>query len=74
MNADAFRYLYDYHFTENHKIWDKYVAPFLNEQFTQSVDYSHGFVRDRIVHLMNMAVGWFPCGFTGGFFPFLDRP
>ena len=59
MNADAFRYLYDYHLTENHKIWDEYVAPLLHEQFKQSVDYSHGSVRDQIVHLMNVDEIWF---------------
>lgn len=25
MNANAFRHFYDYHFTENRKIWDSYV-------------------------------------------------
>jgi hypothetical protein len=26
MNADAFRHFYDYHFAENHKLWDRYVT------------------------------------------------
>lgn len=25
MNADAFRQFYDYHFSENRKIWDSFV-------------------------------------------------
>ncbi len=54
MNANAFRHFYDYHFTENRKIWDRYVTPLSHEQFTQHVDYSHGSVRDQIVHLMSV--------------------
>jgi|GEM_PF-3570124 hypothetical protein len=64
MNGDAFRYLYDYHFTQNHKIWDMYVTPLLNEQFTQSVDYSQRSIRDRILHLMNIDEIWFSFAVT----------
>ena len=59
MNANAFRHFYDYHFTENRKIWDSYVTPLSYEQFTQHVDYSHGSVRDQIVHLMSAEDTWF---------------
>ena len=59
MNADAFRYLYDYHFTENHKMWDRYVTSLSEEQFTQGVDYSHGSVRDQTVHLLSVDEIWF---------------
>jgi len=59
MNANVFRHFYDYHFTENRKIWDSYVTPLSYEQFTQHVGYSHGSVRDQIVHLMNVDEIWF---------------
>ena len=59
MNADVFRHFYDYHFTENRKIWDSYVAPLSYEQFTQAVDYSHGSVRNQIVHIMSTDDAWF---------------
>lgn len=59
MNANAFRHFYEYHFTENRKIWDSYVAPLSDEQFTQDVGYSHGSVRDQIVHLMSVDELWF---------------
>jgi uncharacterized damage-inducible protein DinB len=59
MNADAFRHFYDYHFAENRKIWDTYVTPLSHEQFTQEVDYSHGSVRDQIIHLMSVDDAWF---------------
>ncbi len=59
MNADAFRHLYGYHFAENRKIWESYIGPLSQEQFTQAVDYSHGSVRDQIVHLMDVDEAWF---------------
>jgi len=59
MNAHAFRHFYGYHFAENRKIWDSYVTQLSHEQFTQAVDYSHGSVRDQIVHLMSVDEGWF---------------
>jgi uncharacterized damage-inducible protein DinB len=59
MNANAFRHFYGYHFTENRKIWDTYVTSLSHEQFTQEVDYSHGSVRDQIVHLMSVDDTWF---------------
>ena len=59
MHANAFRHFYDYHFTENRKLWDSYVTPLSLEQFTQHVDYSHGSVRDQIVHLINADELWF---------------
>lgn len=59
MNADAFRHFYSYHFAENRKIWDGYVAQLSAEQFTQGVKYSHGSVRDQIAHLINADDVWF---------------
>ena len=59
MNAKAFRHFYDYHFAESRKIWDSYVNQLSHEQFTQQAGYSHGSVRDQLVHLMNVDEGWF---------------
>jgi uncharacterized damage-inducible protein DinB len=59
MNANAFRHFYDYHFTENRQLWDSYVTPLSQEQFTQAVDYSQGSVRDQIVHLISADDTWF---------------
>lgn len=59
MNADAFRQFYGYHFAENRKLWDWFVKRLSPEQFTQSMGYSHGSVRDQLVHLMNVEEGWF---------------
>jgi uncharacterized damage-inducible protein DinB len=59
MMADVFRHFYDYHFSENRNIWDTYIAPLADEQFTQNEGYSHGSVRNQIVHLMSVDDTWF---------------
>jgi uncharacterized damage-inducible protein DinB len=59
MNADAFRQFYEYHFGENRKIWDRYISQLSDEQFTQPVGYSHGSVRDQIVHIIDVDDAWF---------------
>lgn len=59
MNAHAFRHFYDYHFTENRTLWDRYITQLSHEQFTQAVGYSHGSVRDQIIHLMSVDDDWF---------------
>ena len=59
MNADAFRHFYGYHFAENRNLWDSYIMPLSQEQFNQDVDYSHGSVRNQIVHLISVDDMWF---------------
>ena len=59
MNAETFRHFYNYHFSENRNIWDRYVMPLSQDLFTRNVDYSHGSVRNQIVHLMSVDDTWF---------------
>ncbi len=59
MNADAFRHLYDYHFSENRNLWDRYVSQLTDEQFMQPAGYSHGSVRNQILHMINVDNTWF---------------
>jgi uncharacterized damage-inducible protein DinB len=59
MNANAFRHFYEYHFAENHKIWETVITSLSHERFTQHVGYSHGSVRDQIVHLVSVDDTWF---------------
>jgi uncharacterized damage-inducible protein DinB len=59
MNANAFRHFYEYHFTENRKIWDSYIASLPYEQFIQDTGYSHGSVREQVIHLMSVDEVWF---------------
>ncbi len=59
MNADAFRYLFEYHFSENRSLWDRYIMALPQEQFTQPIPYSIGSVRNQIVHLIDVDEAWF---------------
>jgi uncharacterized damage-inducible protein DinB len=59
MNANAFRHFYEYHFSENRKIWDSYIPSLSHEQFTQEVSYSRGSVRNQVVHIMSVDEAWF---------------
>jgi uncharacterized damage-inducible protein DinB len=59
MDANAFRQYYEYHFTENRKIWDSCISSLSWEQFTQAVNYSHGSVRNQLVHIMSADDSWF---------------
>lgn len=59
MNTDALRHLFGYHFAENRLLWDKLVAQVSWEQFTRPSDYSHGSVRDQIIHLISVDNTWF---------------
>lgn len=59
MNADAFRHFYNYHLAENRKIWDTCITALSHEQFTRVVNYSHGSVREQIVHLIDADDVWF---------------
>ncbi len=73
MNADAFRHLYEYHFTINRKIWDRCVVPLPQELFTRKVDYSVGSVRNQVVHMLNIDERWFS-GLRGATAARLHRP
>jgi uncharacterized damage-inducible protein DinB len=59
MNANAFRHFYDDHLTENRKIWDCYIALPTYEQLIKDVGFSHGSVREQIIHLMSVDEVWF---------------
>jgi uncharacterized damage-inducible protein DinB len=59
MNANAFRHLFDYHFAENRKIWDRYITSLTDEQFTQPVGYSRGSVQDQTLHIISCDTVWF---------------
>ncbi|NJK81253.1 MAG: hypothetical protein HC914_15750 [Chloroflexaceae bacterium] len=64
MPAYIFRQFYDYHFSENRKLWDSAILALSQEQFTRHIDYSVGSVRNQIVHLINVDDAWF-CGLRG---------
>ena len=59
MNANAFRQIFNYHFSENRKIWDNTITQLSQEQFAQDAPYSHGSVRNQVVHMMSVDDTWF---------------
>lgn len=59
MNTTIFQQLYDYHFAENHKTWNWYINDLPQQQFTQKSEYSHGSVRNHLVHLMSVEMPGF---------------
>jgi uncharacterized damage-inducible protein DinB len=59
LNANAFRYLFDYHFSENRRLWDEFIAPLSMESFISDSRYSHGSVRGQLIHLMDVDDIWF---------------
>lgn len=59
MNANAFRQYYDYHFSENRKLWDRYITRLSYEQFTQPANYSRGSVREQLLHIIEADEIWF---------------
>lgn len=58
MDANAFRHLYEYHFAENRTLWNACIT-LSDDRFTQTIAYSHGSVRNQIVHLMSVDETWF---------------
>ncbi len=59
MHADALRHFYSYHFAENRALWERHITRLTAEQFTQPLAYSHGSMRDQILHLMDVDDIWF---------------
>ncbi|MBX3046129.1 MAG: DinB family protein [Anaerolineales bacterium] len=59
MNVEAFRTLYDYHISENRKIWQRHLAELPEEIWTQPLDYSMGSLRTQIAHLIRVDHIWF---------------
>lgn len=68
MNTIAFRHFFDYHFTENRRLWESYIEPLSDAKYIQEAGYSHGSVRDQIVHLVSVDDTWF-CGLSGAEIP-----
>lgn len=59
MNTKAFRQLFEYHFSENRKLWENYIVGLSQDQFLKENDYSIGSLRDQIVHLIEVDEIWF---------------
>ena len=59
MDAKAFRHYFEYHFSENRNLWEKYIPGLADEQINREVEYSHGSIRNQMVHLISVEDTWF---------------
>lgn len=73
MDANGFRRLYDYHFSQNRRLWDHCTAHLTQSQYVQKLDYSVGSIRNQMVHMMNIDERWF-CDLRGQEVPGLLNP
>jgi uncharacterized damage-inducible protein DinB len=58
MFADAVRHLFDYHFAENRAAWEA-AALLSDDDFAREAAYSHGSVRNQVMHLVDVDAAWF---------------
>lgn len=58
MNAADFRQFYEYHFSENRRLWDCCLA-LTGEAFARPAGYSRGSVKDQVLHMMSAENYWF---------------
>lgn len=59
MNITIFRHFYDYHFAENRALWDRYIIPLTDDQFTRETPYSKGSIQNQILHIIDADDVWF---------------
>ena len=58
MNSlDMYRQLFSYNYALFDKIWES-ILVLSDAQFVQDIDYSHGSIRNQMVHVINTEVGW----------------
>lgn len=55
--VEVVRAMMDYNYTLHRRVWDS-IAALSDEQFTLSVPYSHGSIRDQMVHLATTDGRW----------------
>ena len=55
--VEIFRTLFDYNDALYRRIWDS-IMQLTDEQFVQAVDYSHGSLRNQIVHVAVVDARW----------------
>ena len=73
MQVNYLQHLYNYHFSENHKLWNYYISQITQDQFIQKFPYSLGSVRNHIVHMISVDDTWF-CGLRGEEIPHMLNP
>jgi uncharacterized damage-inducible protein DinB len=57
MTPEAMRRLFAYHYWASEKVWDC-ILSLTDKQFTQSIEYSVGSIRNHVVHVMSASGRW----------------
>lgn len=55
--ADMIRTMLAYHYAYHRRLWECIMA-LTDDQFTTEIPYSHGSIRNHMVHLANVDRGW----------------
>ena len=58
MTPDVVRTLLDYHYAEQHKVWQNCILKLEPGQYTLDTKYSHGSIRDSLIHVLNGERTW----------------
>ncbi len=57
LTADVVRAMLDYNYAYQRRLWDS-IMTLTDDQFTADIPYSHGSVRNHMVHLASVDGGW----------------
>jgi uncharacterized damage-inducible protein DinB len=57
MESEIFRTLVAYNYALYHRVWDS-IMTLSDEQFVAEIDYSHGSIRNQIVHVATVDSRW----------------
>lgn len=58
MTPDIVRTLLDYHYAEQHKVWQQCILKLEPVQYVYNSKYSHGSIRDTLIHVLNGEWAW----------------
>lgn len=57
LSVEIVRSMTDYNYAYHRRVWDSVMA-LTGDQFTQDLPYSHGSIRNQMVHLASTDGGW----------------
>ncbi|MCB9450007.1 MAG: DinB family protein [Anaerolineaceae bacterium] len=57
LTADVVRAMLDYNYAFQRRLWDS-IMTLTDDQFTTDIPYSHGSIRNHMVHLASVDGGW----------------
>jgi len=57
LSTEIVRAMIDYHYARQYRLWDS-IMTLTDEQFTTEIPYSHGSIRNHMVHLPAVDTRW----------------